>query len=106
MSEQVIVIITAANEEEASEISMALVNEGLVACANRFPVNSTFIWKTNLETADEVMLVCKTRAELLTAIIFRVKEIHSYDCPEIIALPILGGAADYLDWIKENTISD
>ena len=84
-------------------LSHALVDEKLIACANRFPVQSIYRWQDNVENEAEVMLVCKTLASNLDALVKRVKVLHAYDVPEIIALPILGGSKDYLDWVGENT---
>lgn len=101
----IMVIITTANEEEASMISRALVDERLIACANRFPVNSIYTWQGKVEDEGEIMLLCKTREKNLDAIISRVKDLHSYEVPEIIAIPIIGGSEDYLDWVDENTLA-
>jgi len=99
----ILVMITAPNEEEARRISMTLVEEKLIACANSFPVNSIYTWQGKVEDEKEIMLLCKTRENNLDAIISRVKDLHSYEVPEIIALPIIGGSKDYLDWVDENT---
>ncbi len=99
----ILVMITAPNEEEAHLISRTLLEEKLIACANRFPVNSIYTWQGKVEDEGEVMLLCKTREKNLDAIIARVKELHSYEVPEIIAFPIIGGSMDYLDWVDENT---
>lgn len=99
----VMVIITAPDEKEARRISNTLVEEKLIACANRFPVNSIYTWQGKIEDEAEVMLLCKTREDRLDAVISRVKELHSYDVPEIIAIPIIGGSKDYLDWVDNNT---
>ncbi len=99
----VMVIITAPNDAEASKISMTLLEEKLIACANRFPINSIYTWQGKVEEEGEIMLLCKTREDKLDAIISRVKELHSYDVPEIIAIPIIGGSKDYLDWVDNNT---
>ena len=98
----IMVMITASSKEEGEVISKALLEERLVACANALPINSRYWWKGNIEEDDEIMLLCKTREELLDRIISRVRELHSYDVPEIIALPILGGSKDYLDWISNS----
>lgn len=103
MGKFIAIIITAPNEKEASMLSHALVDEGLIACANRFTVQSVYRWKGNIENDGEVMLVCKALASSLDAIISRVKQLHSYDVPEIIALPIVGGSSDYLDWLEESS---
>ncbi len=99
----IMIMITAANEEEASKISRALDKDKLIACANRFPVNSIYRWQGMVYDEQEVMLVCKTKDELLDKVIARVKKMHSYDIPEIIAIPIVGGSQDYLDWLDEST---
>ncbi|MCK5024605.1 MAG: divalent-cation tolerance protein CutA [Thermoplasmata archaeon] len=103
MEKYLVVLITAPNDQEASILSHALVEEKLIACANRFPVQSIYRWQDNIENEAEIMLICKIMASNLDKLIKRVKELHSYDVPEIIALPILGGSKDYLDWVSENT---
>jgi len=99
-----LVIITASDDSEARLISKTLVEEKLIVCANRFPVESIFRWQGEIIEDAEVMLFCKTREELLERLIKRVKELHSYDVPEIIAIPIVGGSKNYLNWVKENTL--
>lgn len=106
MEKHILVMITAPNDQEASMLSHTLVDEKLIACANRFPVQSIYRWKDNVENEGEVMLICKTLTANLDALIKRVKELHSYDVPEIIALPILGGSKEYLDWVEENSSSE
>ena len=100
----IMVMITTSNEEEACLISRTLVDEKLIACANRFPVNSIYTWQGKAEDESEIMLLCKARENNLDAIIARVKDLHSYEVPEIIAIPIIGGSDDYLDWVDKNTI--
>ncbi len=99
----IIVLITAQNEEEAGLISRTLVDERLIACANSLPVRSIYRWKDKIEDDSEILLICKSKEELLDKLIERVKELHSYEVPEIIALPITGGSEDYLKWVDENT---
>lgn len=99
----VIVFITCANTEEGELISRKLVEEKLVACVNTLAqVHSRYWWQGKIETAGETLLIAKTTAHLLDLIIERVKALHSYAVPEIIALPIAGGSADYLKWIGES----
>ena len=96
----VVVYVMAANTEEAVSISLALVEEKLVACANTInEVQSVFWWNGKMDDADEQLIIMKTTAKLLGAVIERVKALHSYDVPEIIAMPIVGGNPDYLKWI-------
>ena len=100
----VVLFITTADDEEAQLISRVLLEQRKAACVNIVPkVSSLFRWQGNIEQAEENLLVVKTRAELLDEIIKLVKEVHSNDVPEIIALPIVGGSQDYLHWVGEET---
>jgi periplasmic divalent cation tolerance protein len=88
----------------ADRIAEALLDERLVACAQRtVPITSRYRWKGSLESADEWLVLLKTRAELAERVVARVVEDHPYDVPEVIVLPVIGGAPDYLDWIDEVT---
>jgi periplasmic divalent cation tolerance protein len=96
----IVVFITARDNEEAEKIAKALLKRRQAACVNIVPgVSSHFWWKDKLDTAQESLLVIKTKDILLPDIIKSVKKIHSYSIPEIIALPITGGNQEYLDWI-------
>jgi periplasmic divalent cation tolerance protein len=93
-------MITAANQAEAKKIAQALVAKKFAACVNILGrVQSLFWWKSKVDSAQEVLLLVKSRRENLNKIIKLVKTLHSYDVPEIIALPIIGGSKAYLDWI-------
>ncbi len=95
-----VLFITTANTEEAQRISSMLLNRKKAACVNIVPkVSSLFWWQDKLDSAQESLLIVKTKTSLLNEIVTLVREIHSYDIPEIIALPIVGGNQDYLDWI-------
>ncbi len=97
---KVVILITTATEEEAHSIAELLLNQRKVACVNIVPrVDSLFWWQGKLDSAQESLLIIKTRASLLPEIIEMVKMTHSYEVPEIIALPIVGGNEDYLEWI-------
>jgi len=99
-SANVVILITASNEEEARKIADSLLTQRKVACVNIVPrVNSVFWWQDKLDSEPESLLIIKTRASLLNEIVTLVKEIHSYDVPEVIALPVIGGNQDYLEWI-------
>lgn len=99
-----VVFITASSYEEARKIGDALVSQRKAACVNIVPrVNSLFWWKGKIEDAEESLLVVKTRAKLFPDVVSTVKGIHSYEVPEIIALPIIEGNPDYLKWIDEET---
>ncbi len=101
----IVVFITAKDAEEAEKISKTLVKRRLAACVNIVPeVSSRFWWKDKLDSAKESLLVVKTKDPLLPDIVKAVRKIHSYSVPEIIALPIVGGNPDYLDWIDSEVI--
>ena len=97
---KIVVLITAASEEEARNIASVLLEQKKAACVNIVPtVESHFWWKGKRESEKESLLIVKSKASLLPAIIEAVKKAHSYEVPEIIALPITGGNEDYLEWI-------
>jgi periplasmic divalent cation tolerance protein len=99
-ADRIIVLITTGSEEEAHKIAESLVNTRKAACVNIVPrVDSLFWWKDKLDSARESLLLVKTKASLFPEIISLVKEIHSYEVPEIIALPIIAGSEDYLKWL-------
>lgn len=97
------VILVTAPAKEAGKIQEALVRERLAACVNSLPVSSCYAWKGRTEKAREQLLIIKTRTGLLDRLIRRVKELHPYEVPEIIALPVMKGSKSYLDWIGEET---
>ena len=99
-ADSIIVLITTGSEEEAHRIAQLLVKKKKAACVNIVPtVDSVFRWKGRVDSARESLLLVKTRASLLSEIISLVKEAHSYEVPEIIALPIVGGSEEYLKWL-------
>jgi periplasmic divalent cation tolerance protein len=99
-TDRIIVLITAGSEEEAHKIAELLVNEKKAACVNILPgVDSLFWWEDKLDSARESLLLVKTKASLFPEIIELVKRTHSYEVPEIIALPIVTGSEDYLKWL-------
>jgi periplasmic divalent cation tolerance protein len=101
-----VVFVMAPSAEEAGLIGRALVDDRLAACANVVPsVASAYWWQGRVEEAGEALIILKTRQELLPRLVDRVKALHSYTVPEVIALPILGGNPDYLRWIDESVIA-
>jgi len=99
----IVVLITAASREEAERLGQAVVEERLAACANLVPsVASTYWWRGKIERAAETLLLLKTRQDLFEALQRRVRALHSYSVPEVIALPIVGGNPDYLRWIDDS----
>ena len=98
----VIVLITTANKEEAEKIAKTLLKENLVACANIInPIISFFNWTNKINEVEECLVVMKSRIELFSELSERVKCLHSYEVPEILALPLIGGSKDYLDWMAK-----
>ena len=98
---EIVIFITTDSKEEAHKIASLLLSQRKAACINIVPkVDSLFWWQDKLDSAQESLLIVKTRASLLPEIIKLVKEAHSYEAPEIIALPIIGGNEDYLKWIN------
>ncbi len=104
MSEELIVLITVSSNDEAEKVGASLVEEHLAACVNIMPgIRSIFFWEGKVQVEQELILLCKSTQQLLDRLILRVKELHSYTVPEILALPIIGGSADYLSWIRDTT---
>ena len=92
------------SRDEALAIGRTVVEERLAACANVLDgVSSIYWWQGALEQAGEAALILKTRAELVERLTGRIRELHSYECPCVVALPIAAGNPDYLDWIANET---
>jgi periplasmic divalent cation tolerance protein len=89
--------------DEARRIAAALVGEKLVACVNCWPITSVFRWEGAIEESAEVAMICKTRTDLVPAVIKRVKELHSYEVPCITSWKIDTGWIGYLDWVGKET---
>ena len=101
-SASIVLFITTADIEEARRIADLLVEERQAACVNILPgVNSLFWWQDRVDKAEESLLIVKSQARLLDQIVKTVKKHHSYDVPEIVALPVIGGNPDYLEWIAK-----
>jgi len=99
----IIVLITSDSVEEADHIAQILLNKKKAACVNIVRgIDSYFWWEGKLDSAGENLLIAKTKASLLPEIINLVKKAHSYDVPEVIALPIIEGNPDYLKWIERS----
>lgn len=99
----IVILITCANRKEAQKIARALISEKLAACVNIIEnIQSLFWWKAKVDLACESLLIVKSGKPKLAKIIRLVKSLHSYQVPEIIALPILAGNKDYLRWIDES----
>ncbi|MBI2883555.1 MAG: divalent-cation tolerance protein CutA [Candidatus Methylomirabilis oxyfera] len=100
----IIVFITASSRQEAETIGKALIESRLAACVNIISagVCSFFWWQGAIERQDEMLMLAKSRSDLLSSIIELVKGLHSYTVPEVIALPIVAGSSDYLTWVDES----
>ncbi len=91
---------TTSTREEAQQIASDLVDRRLVACAQiTGPVTSIYRWKDRVEQAEEWMCTLKTRESLFHEVAVAIRQLHSYECPEIIAVPIVDGNEDYLSWM-------
>jgi periplasmic divalent cation tolerance protein len=104
MTDKLVVLVTCASAGQARKIARSLVASRLVACGNvvEAPVRSIYRWKGKIESAKEFLLVLKTSRKRFAAVERAVRALHTYDVPEIIALPILHGSRDYLNWITES----
>lgn len=99
----ILVLVTAKDKKEAEKISRGLLEARLIACSNIVDgVRSLFRWEGKIDSAKEVLLVLKTKKILFKKVMAKVKSLHSYQTPEIIALPIIDGSKDYLGWVHSS----
>ena len=100
----VVVLVTCASRKEAERLARAVVENKLAACVNvvAAPVKSVYRWKGKIDTAEEFPLMIKTTRRKFSALEREIRRLHSYETPEIIAVPILEGSAAYLRWIAES----
>ena len=99
-----IIYSTIGSVEEARKIARILVEEKLVACVNIIPkIESIYRWQGNIEEDSECILLAKTTDKNVERTIQRIKEIHSYDVPDIVTIPITSGLKDYLNWVEDET---
>jgi periplasmic divalent cation tolerance protein len=104
MTDKIVVLSTAGSDEEAQRIARHLVERRVAACVNIVPgVRSIYRWKGAIEDSQEFLLVIKTRRELLKKLEIELRPVHSYEIPELLALPVVDGLEPYLDWIDEAT---
>jgi periplasmic divalent cation tolerance protein len=100
-TDYIIVLVTTASKQEAEKIANHLLNDKLIACANIIgPVTSLFRWRENVERAEEYVALMKSRRDLFDRLTEAVKTLHSYEVPEILALPVAEGSRTYLDWLQ------
>jgi periplasmic divalent cation tolerance protein len=96
-----VVLVTAPDPAAGARIARSLVEEGLAACANVVPgVTSIYRWQGEMHEDPEVLLIVKTRASLVAALAARVRALHPYELPEVLALPVAGGSEPYLAWVR------
>jgi periplasmic divalent cation tolerance protein len=99
-SEYIVVLMTTGSKHEAEEIVQHLLSDKLIACGNIVgPVTSFFRWSGKIERVEEFLVLMKTRKALFLRLTEVVKTMHSYEVPEIIAVPVVEGSKDYLDWM-------
>ena len=99
-----IVLVTTPDAEVAAQLARRLVEEGLAACVNLVPgVRSVYRWQGAVQEDAEILLIAKTRAALVDALAARVRELHPYELPEVIALAVAAGSEPYLDWVRGAT---
>ena len=100
-TELLTVLMTAPDAEVAERLARTLVDERLAACANIVPgVVSVYRWEGEVQRDSEVLIILKTSAEVLDDLESRAVELHPYDVPEVLALPVRGGHGPYLDWVR------
>ena len=104
MTDALLVFTTLPNADKAAEIARALVEERLAACANLLPaVRSIYRWEGKIRDENEVLVLLKTRAENVERLKARILELHPYEVPEILAVPVESGYQAYLDWLSAQT---
>jgi periplasmic divalent cation tolerance protein len=104
MSVAIVILVTCGSEEEAVKIANSLVEERLAACANIIsPVRSIYRWEGKIWDEKEWLLIMKTQKKRFEDLEKKVKSLHSYSVPEIVAFPIVEGSASYLKWLEETT---
>jgi periplasmic divalent cation tolerance protein len=101
---EILVYMTAAGEKEAEAVAEHIISKRLAACVNILPgMRSMYYWDGAVQKDREVVLIAKTRKELLDALTTAVKEVHSYEVPCIVALDLVGGNPEFLTWIHDET---
>ena len=97
-----IVLVTASSQKEAETIASSLIESQLAACVNLLPIHSVYTWQGKIHSDSEWQLIIKTDLALFSQLEKKIQELHSYEVPEIIAIPILTGSQPYLQWISHN----
>ena len=103
MTDKIVVLSTCASEEEAERLARSMVEQQLAACVNVIPrIRSHYRWKGALESAEEWLLLIKSSRSRFQELMAALEKAHSYEVPEILALPVVEGAANYLNWLQAN----
>jgi len=106
VTDKIVVLSTCDSEESAERLARHLVEQRLAACVNILPgARSIYRWKDKTEQADEFLLVIKSRRDLFTALRAEIEKIHTYEVPEVVALPVVDGAEAYLGWLDRELAS-
>ena len=104
MEDFILILVTTSSEEEAKKIAFSLIEKKNAACVNLIKsIESIYRWKEKISDEKEVLMLIKTRKKLYKSVEEEVKKLHSYEVPEIIALPIISGSKDYLYWLDSET---
>ena len=100
------IYLTIDSTERAKNLCTTLISEELVACANILGASSSiYKWEGRIVAEDEVVIILKTRNNLVKLVIERIKELHPYDCPAVVVLKLEDGNNDFFEWIDETTLS-
>jgi periplasmic divalent cation tolerance protein len=103
MTEQIVILSTCASESEAEALARTLLDRRLAACVNVLPrIRSFYHWKGAVEASEECMLLIKSSRPLFAEVAAAVEKAHSYELPEVVALPIVAGSVNYLTWLSSN----
>ncbi|PWU11567.1 MAG: divalent-cation tolerance protein CutA [Terriglobia bacterium] len=107
MTDKIVVLSTCASEEEAERLARTLVDQRLAACVNVIPrMKSYYRWRGALETAEECLLLIKSSRERFAELRTTLEKAHSYEVPEVLALPVVEGAANYLNWLQTSLAAE
>ena len=100
-SEYIVILVTCKDKQEAEKITQLLLDEHLIACGNIVsPVTSLFFWSGRIDRAEECLVVMKSRMDLFSQVAEHVRRLHSYEVPEVLALPLVDASKAYLDWMS------
>ena len=106
MTDKIVVFTTCESEDEASRLARHLVDQKLAACVNILPqMRSIYRWEEKIEDAPEFLMLIKSRRDLFDSLKAEIAKIHSYEIPEVIAIPIVDGSPGYLSWLDRELLS-